>query len=182
MHTESTAFAPRPANSRSRATNRPQKMAIDGRTELGRRVRDLAESFAQQLGGWTALTDMQAAAVRRAAELGALAEQSRRDALRGGSIDPLALSRLEGVAARAERALGLPAVGGKPAATSAPTFAEIALQAQADAARRRAHELATDAEEAAPLEPTTGCSLAPRGDDRIEADDDRTIEVIPDDD
>jgi hypothetical protein len=83
-------------------------MAIDGRTDLGRRVRDLAESFALQFGGWSALNDMQAAAVRRAAELGALAEKSRRDALLGGACnDPLALARLEGVAARALRALGL---------------------------------------------------------------------------
>ena len=107
MPGDSLATASRPANIRSRTTNRPQKMAVDGRTELGRRVRDLAESFAQQLGGWPVLTDMQAAGVRRAAELGALAEQSRRDALRDGRVDPLALSRLEGVAARAQRALGI---------------------------------------------------------------------------
>jgi hypothetical protein len=105
FHGPLAVASPRPANVRSRATNQPQRMAIDGRTELGRRVRDLAESFAQQLGGWPALSDMQVAAVRRAAELGALAEQSKRDALRGGHVDPLALSRLEGVAARAQRAL-----------------------------------------------------------------------------
>jgi hypothetical protein len=89
-------------------------MAISGRTALGRRVRDLAESFAVMLGGWPALTDMQTAAIRRAAELSALAEQSRAIALRHGCADPVALSRLEGCADRAVRRLGLPQAPREP--------------------------------------------------------------------
>jgi hypothetical protein len=107
MLATSDATAVRPANVRSRTTNRPRKMALDGRTALGRRVADLAESYAAALGGWPALTDMQAANVRRAAELAALAEQARADALRTGNSDPTALVKLDGAASRAVRALGL---------------------------------------------------------------------------
>lgn len=82
-------------------------MVVSGRTALGRRLYDLAEGFAAQLGGWAALSDMMAANVRKAAELTALAEQTRADALRNGNVDPLAVVRLEGAASRAVRALGL---------------------------------------------------------------------------
>ena len=82
-------------------------MVIDGRSQLGRRLHDLATGFAVQLGGWSALSDTMAANVRKAAELTALAEQTRADALRNGNINPLALVRLEGAANRAVRALNL---------------------------------------------------------------------------
>jgi len=82
-------------------------MAIDGRSQLGRRLHDLAESFAVQLGGWAGLSDMMAANIRKAAELSALAEQSRAEALRRGNVDALGLVRLEGAANRAIRALNL---------------------------------------------------------------------------
>jgi hypothetical protein len=113
------ATAGLPANNRSKISNRPQRMAISGRTALGRRVRDLAESFAVQLGGWSVLTDMQIAAVRRAAE------HSRVAALRNGCADPLAFSRLEGCADRAVRRLGIaPPTKAKPARTI-PSLAEL---------------------------------------------------------
>ena len=67
----------------------------------------MADAYAAQLGGWPALTAMQTAAIRRAAELTALAEQARAEALRNAVFDPLALSRLEGCADRARRALQL---------------------------------------------------------------------------
>jgi hypothetical protein len=101
------ATAPRPVNNRARATNKPQRMSINGRTAVGRRVRDLAEGFVAQLGGWPGLSDTIAANVRKAAELTALAERTRAEALRNGNIDPLALVRLEGAANRAVRALNL---------------------------------------------------------------------------
>jgi hypothetical protein len=103
-----TAISRRPTSNRSRLTNRPRKMVISARTSLGRRMKDLAQGFAERLGGWSALTVGQAAAVRQAAELACLAEQARADALRNGCVDPVGLARLEGVAARAERRLGLP--------------------------------------------------------------------------
>jgi hypothetical protein len=92
---------------RGRVTNRPRKMAIDGRGKLGRRVRDLADAYASGLGGWPNLTELQAAAVRRAAELCALCEQERAVALREGRGDPVGLVRLEGMASRAVAKLNL---------------------------------------------------------------------------
>ena len=47
-------------------------MSIDGRSRLGRRVADLAEDFAQRLGGWASLSDTMIASIRRAAELSSL--------------------------------------------------------------------------------------------------------------
>jgi hypothetical protein len=82
-------------------------MAIDGRTNLGRRVLDLVQVFVEQLGGWDALNDMEFAAVKKAAELVALAEQARADALRQGKVNPDVLLRFEGCADRAVRRLGL---------------------------------------------------------------------------
>jgi hypothetical protein len=64
---DSVRSGSRSANCRSRVTNKPRRMAIDGRSQLGRRVRDLAETFAVQLGGWPVLSDLMAANVRRQA-------------------------------------------------------------------------------------------------------------------
>ena len=83
-------------NQNSRITNRPQKPAVSGRSALGRRARDLAETFAHELGGWDALEGMQAASVRCAAEMVALFEKARADALHEGRADPDALVRLAG--------------------------------------------------------------------------------------
>jgi hypothetical protein len=63
---------------RSRMTNQPSKVGLDGRSALGRRIRDLAESYAARLGGWSGLSDTLAANIRKAAELVALAEHARR--------------------------------------------------------------------------------------------------------
>ena len=125
------ATAVRPANVRSRATNRPRKMVLDGRTALGRRVSDFAEAYAAGLGGWRALSDMQAANVRRAAELGALAEQARADALKTGNIDPATLVKLDGAASRALRSLAIPPGGTKPDA-HVPLREKLAQLAAAD--------------------------------------------------
>ena len=105
--TDSAQAGPRPAHCRARISNKPHRMVIDGRSQLGRRLQDLAESFAAQLGGWARMSDLMSSNVRRAAELMALAEQTRAEALRDGNVDPLALVRLEGAATRAVRALGL---------------------------------------------------------------------------
>lgn len=108
---------PRSPLARSRFTNSPHRATIDGRTALGRRVRDLAESFASALGGWQALTAVTAVAVMRAAELAALAEATRNKALRLGEADGNGIVRLERMADRAQRALGLPS----PSATDPPS-------------------------------------------------------------
>src|SRR5262249_52322432 len=106
-HADHHRTAPRARNQNSRITNQPQRPVISGRTALGRRVRDLAEGFAEALGAWPKLSNTQAAAVRRAAEMIALAEQARHQALRDGVVDPDQLIRLENLAARSVKALNL---------------------------------------------------------------------------
>jgi hypothetical protein len=92
---------------RSHVTAHPRKPVVPGRNAIGRRLRDLADAFADRLGGWDALSVPVAADVRRAAELVALAEQCRADALRNGMANPVNLIKLEGAADRAVRRLGL---------------------------------------------------------------------------
>jgi ribosomal protein L13E len=99
---------PLPRNLRARVTNASKMLVgVDGRSAEARRFKDLVDSFAEALGGEAALTEVQRTAIRRASELTTLAEQQRARALRGESVDPLALVRLEGMTARAVRALGI---------------------------------------------------------------------------
>ncbi len=128
-------------------------MAIDGRTQLGRRLHDLAASFAVQLGGWSVLSETMAANVRKAAELSALAEQTRADALRNGNVEPLALVRLDGAATRAVRALGLD----RKRSPIGPTLGEYLAGLNADAPTGSSFE-EPDAEEASV---ETAASTAP---------------------
>src|SRR5262245_8251270 len=72
------------------------------------------------------------------AELRVRADELRRDP----ASDPNVVIKPEGLIDRRMRRLGLDRRNREPAA--APSFADIAAQAQADAARRRAHELAAD--------------------------------------
>jgi hypothetical protein len=99
---------PLPRNLRARVTNESRVLVgVDGHSAEARRFKDLVDGFADALGGEAALTEVQRTAVRRAAELTTLAEQTRARALRGEPVDPLALVRLEGMTARAVRALGI---------------------------------------------------------------------------
>ena len=96
-------------------------MVIDGRTPLGRRLRDIADQLAAGLGGWSALTELQAAAVRKAAELAALAEDARAKRLKGDTTITLDdVVRLDRLAEQSVRRLGLPSAAGEPAETPAP--------------------------------------------------------------
>jgi hypothetical protein len=72
-----------------------------------RRIGDLVEAFVNALGGKQVCSDLTLVAVRRAAELQAMCEMARANMLNGQPTDMLALVRLEGVASRAVRALGL---------------------------------------------------------------------------
>jgi hypothetical protein len=104
---ERTSTAPRPVNNRAKLTNNPRRIPVSGRSALGRRIHDLADGYAAALGGWSGLSDLMTGNIRKAAELVALSEQTRADALRNGNVDPLALVRLDGAANRAVRALML---------------------------------------------------------------------------
>jgi hypothetical protein len=101
-------FAQRSRNQRAKVTNNPRRMAIDGRTPLGRRLRDVADQLADGLGGWSALSDLQAASVRKSAELQALAEDARARKLNGATDVTLDdLVRLDRLAEQSVRRLGL---------------------------------------------------------------------------
>jgi hypothetical protein len=83
-------------------------MVISGRSALGRRIKDLADAYAERLGGWSQLTDLETAAVRRAAEMTALAEAERTRRLAGETnttIDDLV--RIDRLAAQTVRALDI---------------------------------------------------------------------------
>jgi hypothetical protein len=83
-------------------------MGVTLRSALGKRIRRLADTFAVGLGGWAALTDIQVAAVRRAAELAAIAETARARMLAGDqavSLDDLV--RVDAASDRALRRLGI---------------------------------------------------------------------------
>jgi hypothetical protein len=85
-------------------TNHPDEMVIGLCSALGRRIRDLADDYAHQLGGWPALSVTQAGDVRRAAELSGLAELERAKRLRGeGDAKLSEIIRLDRTAALAVR-------------------------------------------------------------------------------
>ena len=80
---------------------------LNVRTAEGRRLRDLADGYAAELGGWAALSDTLAVTVRMAAELVVIAERYRHEALLGSGVDPAVLAKVQNTAARAVRALGI---------------------------------------------------------------------------
>jgi hypothetical protein len=149
---ERNATAARSANQRSRLTSRPQRPAVSQRSALGKRLRDLADAFAERLGGWAVLDVNTAADVRKAAELTALSEQMRRDALRNGCTDPDGLLRFEGISSRAVRRLGLKI---EPAAKPSGGLT-IARQRWAEEAARKAAESAREASATPTTEPPDG--------------------------
>jgi hypothetical protein len=123
MSAQCATIATRPATTRSQITNRPLRLrGLDGRSGSGRRRRDLIEAFAEALGGRQGLSDVRMIDVRRAAELVAVAEEARAEALKqgGASVDLNTLVKLEGMADRATRKLGIKA----PDKPAAPSLAE----------------------------------------------------------
>jgi len=105
-------FAQRSRNQRSKITNRPNKMVIDGRTPLGRRLRDIADQLAAGLGGWSQLNELQAGS-----------EDARARRLNGDvSIALDDLVRLDRLAAQAVKALGLDHKREPPSAPDLRTY------------------------------------------------------------
>jgi hypothetical protein len=141
---EQHATKRRPANYHSRLTSKPQRPAVSQRSALGKRLRDLADAFAERLGGWPALSVTAAGSVRRAAELQAMCEMARANMLNGQPVDMLALVRLEGVAARAIRQLGIKIE--PPPAKARGNGIELARQRWAEEAEKA--KKATEAREA----------------------------------
>jgi hypothetical protein len=118
------------------------KGMIDGRTVVARRRGELIEIYAEALGGVTALSEGQYIDIRKAAELTALAEQARARAMRervasAGEIS--AMVRLEGMAARAVKALNVGPGAGIPKPKS---LAEHIANRATKSASKRARGLA----------------------------------------
>jgi hypothetical protein len=135
---------------RSRATNDPRFLSKQPPTPraVDRRRRDLVEAFMAALGGPSGVNDLTQVMVRRAAELTTAVEMARADMLNGVPTDMLALVRLEGVAARAVRVLGIktePPVSKNAARVAAIREQRWAEQErQAQAAKSRSREAATE--------------------------------------
>jgi hypothetical protein len=117
-------------SNRAKISNDPRYLAgHTGRSPAGRRRRDLVNFFVDALGGPDQVTPVQVTDIRRAAELTALAEETRAKALceGTGAVDLAALVRLEGAASRAVRVLGIKS---GPSAPKTPTITEwLASQA-----------------------------------------------------
>ena len=93
---------------RSRSTNDPRYLPKQPNPRAQDRRRcDLITAFVNALGGPEAVSDLVLLQVRRCAELQAMCEMARANMLNGVATDMLALVRLEGVAARALRLLGI---------------------------------------------------------------------------
>jgi hypothetical protein len=120
---------------RSRISNQPTKLAgVDNRSTHGRRRRDLIRGYVAAMGGPDKVSPATMNDVTRAADLVALAEKMRGDALRGDAFDLSDLIRLEGAADRAVRRLAIKP-GQKPAGPTLQEYmAAKAAQKAADAA------------------------------------------------
>jgi hypothetical protein len=121
---------------------------------LDRRRKDLVMAFVNALGGEQVCSDLTLVAVRRAAELQAMCEQARAAQLNGQPVDMLALVRLEGVAARAIRQLGIRI---EPPPAKARGL-ELARQRWAEAEAKKAEKAKTAGEATHTTEgPPDGC-------------------------
>jgi hypothetical protein len=103
---------------------RSERRRFDGRSAIAVRIRALTKAYAERLGS-AANDPATAASVRRCAELEAIAEQFRADAIRTGNFDPFAMARAENLAARAKRALGLDRLPEPPLRTVAQLTAGV---------------------------------------------------------
>src|SRR6266576_6184816 len=116
---------------RSAVTNDPTFLPKQpNQRALDRRRRDLITAFVNALGGKDAVNDLAMLQVRRCAELQAMCEMARANMLNGVPTDMLALVRLEGVAARAVRLLGLKKIEPTPKAPSGLTIARARWEEQ----------------------------------------------------
>jgi hypothetical protein len=120
-----------PAASRAKVTNDPVRARASGNSRQGRRLRDLYAAFTAQLGHPVDPTT--AAAVLAACELLVAAENARAALLAGrGDVDQVV--RLENLAARAVRRLGLRPGGKAPHVPLRDRMmAEIEAEAAAEA-------------------------------------------------
>jgi hypothetical protein len=131
MASNRSSTAQAPLTSRAALTNDPLRGRADGRTPQGRRIRDLFRAFSSGMGSPSDPATQ--AAILAAAELVVAAERARAKVLDdGGDVEQLI--RLENLAARATRRLGMkPNCQQRP-----PSLSEhLARRAQERSKRRR---------------------------------------------
>jgi hypothetical protein len=105
---ESQALAARPSRLRSRVTNGSKLVVgLDGRSAEARRYRDLAMSFADDLGGADKLTEAQRTLIAQAATLQVQSERVQATVLRGEVVNVEQLTRLANATSRILTQLGL---------------------------------------------------------------------------
>ena len=98
----------RPATVRSRVTNGSKMVAgVDGRSADARRYRDLAMSFADDLGGAAVLTEAQRALVFQAASLVVQSEALNGAMIRGELVDVEQQTRVANALGRTLNRLGI---------------------------------------------------------------------------
>lgn len=117
---------------RSHLTNSLHALpGVDGRSVDARRYRDLAQAFADELGGSAAFGEAAQALVRQAAGLVLQAEKLQGAAVRGEVVDLEQMTRLSNAATRALTKLGVK----RTARDSTPTLHEyLAATSKGDAA------------------------------------------------
>jgi hypothetical protein len=105
---EIQAIAARPSRLRSRVTNGSKLVVgLDGRSAEARRYRDLAMSFADDLGGADKLTEAQRTLIAQAATLQVQSERVQATVLRGEVVNVEQLTRLANATSRILTQLGL---------------------------------------------------------------------------
>jgi hypothetical protein len=118
----------RPLKLRSRVTNGSKMIAgVDGRSADARRYRDLAMSFADDLGGAAVLTEAQRALVFQAAALVVQSEALNGAMIRGESVDVEQQTRVANALGRTLNRLGI-----RKRPSPAPTIAQYLAARKAD--------------------------------------------------
>jgi hypothetical protein len=174
----------RPRRVRAAVTNDPLRLrGLDARSRTGRRRADLIVQFIAASGGRDRITEGQLGDIVRAAELVALAEDARLTALKGGSeVDLVALVRLEGVADRAVRRLGIPSAAGKPVEVDLKAYLAALPKEPVGTKRTPVAPSGNHAPNGEVPAPSSSPFERARVGDRVPLDDGREIEIIPDDD
>jgi phage-related minor tail protein len=105
-----TPVAGRPSRQRSRVSNGSKLMAgVDGRSAEARRYRDLCQSFADDCGGASALSESQRSLIRSAAALSVQSEKLQGAVIRGEPVSDEQLTRVANSLSRTLARLKRPA-------------------------------------------------------------------------
>jgi predicted ABC-type transport system involved in lysophospholipase L1 biosynthesis ATPase subunit len=120
-------IAARPAANRSRVTNGKMIAGVDGRSAEARRYRDLAMSFADDLGGAACLTEAQRALVFQAASLVVQSEALNGAMIRGELVDVEQQTRVANALGRTLNRLGI-----RKRVSPAPTIADYLAARKVD--------------------------------------------------